>query len=399
MKKDFMFISESVTEGHPDKLCDQISDAIVDYFLEQDPYARVRAECAVATSILFIAARFVSEIKVDIPHVARKVIGQIGYLEPDFDARTCSVLTSLQEYPPDADLYFNEQRLSEAEIENIHVRQQATVFGFARRQTEALMPLPIWLAHRLARQIVNARVQKLVPYLSPDAKTQVGVEYANRKPHRIHSITIIASGTRAYQNEISAQRLQNDMREAVIKPALADEALKPDDRTLIFINPMEHLMVGGPAVHSGLTGRKSDVDTYGEYARHSGNALSGKDPMRIDRVGAYAARYAAKNVVAAGLAEECEVQLSYSIGFSRPVSIQVETFGTGKISDEKLGARLKQHFDFRLAGILRNFNLRYLPSLHKGCFYRKLATYGHVGRLDLDLPWEATDKAEILQGR
>jgi S-adenosylmethionine synthetase len=261
------------------------------------------------------------------------------------------------------------------------------------------MPLPIWLAHKLARQIVHARVQKLVPYLSPDGKTQVGVEYRDRRPHRIHSITIIVSGTKGMAQEISPQRLDNDIREAVIKPAFMDEELKADDRTLIFINPMENLMVGGPAVHSGLTGRKSDVDTYGEYARHSGNALSGKDPLRIDRIGAYVARYAAKNVVAAGLAEACEVQLSYSIGFSRPVSIQVETFGTGKLSDEDLSARLERHFDFRLVGILKNFNLRHLPSLHKGRFYQKLAVHGHVGRVDLTLPWEATDKAELLKER
>ena len=256
-----------------------------------------------------------------------------------------------------------------------------------------------WLAHKLARQMVTARVQNLVPYLSPDAKTQVGVEYRGRRSFRIHSITIIASGSRAVSQEIPDQRLHNDIREAVIKPAFADEPIKPDDQTLIFINPMEHLMVGGPGVHSGLTGRKNDVDTYGEYARHSGNALSGKDPMRIDRVGAYAARYAAKNVVAAGLAEECEVTLSYSIGFAGPVSVQVETFGSGKRSDEELATLVERHFDFRLAGILRDFNLRHLPALHKGRFYRKLAAYGQVGRLDLDLPWEATDKAEILQGR
>jgi S-adenosylmethionine synthetase len=399
MKNDFIFMSESVTQGHPDKMCDEISDAIVDHFLEYDPQARVRAECAVATSILFIAARFVSEIKVDIPNVARKVISQIGYLQPDFDARTCSILNSMQEYPPDADLFFNEKRLSDAEIERLHVRQQATVFGFACRQTKAMMPLPIWLAHKLARQMDTARGQRLVPYLSPDGKTQVGVEYKDRRPFRIHSVTIIASKSRAVPQEITDQRLHNDIQEAVIKPAFADEELKPDDRTLIYVNPLEHLLVGGPAVHPGLTGRKSDVDTYGEYAHHSGNALSGKDPMRIDRVGAYAARYAAKNLVAAGLAEECEIQLSYSIGFSRPVSIQVETFGTGKLSDDDLGALVERHFDFRLVAILRDFNLRHLPALNKGRFYRRLAVYGHVGRLDLDLPWEAIDKAEILKGR
>ena len=397
MKNDFIFMSESVTEGHPDKICDQISDAIVDHFLTQDPQARVRAECVVATAILFIAARFVSDIKVDIPAVARKVIGQLGYQKPDFDARTCSILTSVQEYPPDADLFFNEQRLSEAEIDNIQVRQQATAFGFACRQTAALMPLPIWLAHKLARQMVTARVQNLVPYLSPDAKTQVGIEYRDRRPYRIHSVTIIASSCKSCSEQIPDQRLHNDIREAVIKPAFADEPIRPDDQTLIFVNPMEHLMVGGPGVHSGLTGRKNDVDTYGEYARHSGNALSGKDPMRIDRVGVYAARYAAKNLVAAGLAEECEVQLSYSIGFAGPVSIQVETFGSGKRSDEELSALVERHFDFRLAGILRNFNLRHLPALNKGRFYRQLAAYGQVGRVDLDLPWEVTDKAEILR--
>jgi len=400
MKNDFIFMSESVTDGHPDKICDQISDAIVDHFLAQDPQARVRAECAVATSILFIIARFISEIKVDIPNVARKVIGQLGYGQPDFDARTCSILTSLQEYPPDADLFFNENRLTEEEVENIHVRQQATVFGFACRQTAALMPLPIWLAHQLARQLVTARVQNLAPYLSPDGKTQIGVEYRNRRPFRIHSITVIAArGSQAASLEIPDERLHHDIREAVIKPAFAAEEIKPDDQTLIFVNPMEHLMVGGPSVHSGLTGRKTDVDTYGQYARHSGNALSGKYPMRIDRVGAYAARYAAKNVVAAGLAEECEVQLSYSIGFSRPVSLQVETFGTGKLPDEELANLLARHFDFRLAAILRDFNLRHLPALNKGRFYRNLAAYGQVGRLDLNLPWEVTDKAEVLKER
>jgi S-adenosylmethionine synthetase len=399
MRKDFVFNSESVTEGHPDKLCDQISDAIVDHFLAQDPYARVRAECAISTSILFIAARFASETKGDIPNLARKVIGQVGYSQPDFDARTCSVLTSLQEYPADADLYFNENRLSEAEIDRIHVRQQATVFGFACRQTEVLMPLPIWLAHKLARQLMAARSQRLIPYLSPDGKTQVGVEYRDRKPHRIHSISIIASRSKSSTETINLKRLHEDVRDAVIGPCFAEDAIRPDEGTEIFINPVENLMVGGPGVHSGLTGRKTDVDTYGDYARHGGNAFSGKDPMRIDRVGAYAARYAAKNLVAAGLAEECEVQLSYSIGLPRPVSIMVETFGTGKRPDDDLADLAERHFDFRLAGILKRFQLRHLPALHKGTFYQKLAAYGQVGRTDLELPWEATDKIELLQNR
>jgi S-adenosylmethionine synthetase len=396
MKKDFLFTSESVTEGHPDKICDQISDAIVDHFLEQDPYARVRAECAVSTSILFIAARFASDVKADIPTLARKVISQIGYRRPDFDAQTCSVLTSLQEYPPSMDLYFNEKNLTDGEIEKIPVRQQATIFGFACRQTEALMPLPIWLAHKLARQIIQAQRNKL-SYLSLDGKTQVGVEYRDRRPHRIHSLSLVVSMSRAVDYQVSPQRLDDDMREAVILPAFADEAIRPDEKTLISINPIEDLMVGGPSVHSGLTGRKNDVDTYGDYSRQSANALSGKDPLRVDRIGVYAARYAAKNVVAAGLAEECEVQLSYSIGFARPVSLQVETFGTGTKSDAEIAALLERHFDFRFVGILRDFNLRHLPSMNRGGFYRKLAAYGQVGRTDLSLPWEATDKVGVLQ--
>jgi S-adenosylmethionine synthetase len=397
MKKDFMFTSESVTDGHPDKICDQISDAIVDHFLAQDPYARVRAECAVSTSILFIAARFASEIKADIPTLARKVISGLGYRRPDFDPQTCSVLTSFQEYPPAADLYFNEGKLTDAEIERIPVRQQATMFGFACRQTEVLMPLPIYLAHKLARQIIQVQKDKTVPYLSPDAKTQVGVEYRDRQPHRIHSLTLMVSGSKAADYQVSPQKLQGDMREAVIRPAFSEEAIQPDKKTLISINPIENLMVGGPAVHSGLTGRKNDVDTYGDYARQTANALSGKDPLRIDRIGVYAARYAAKNVVAAGLATECEVQLSYSLGFSRPVSVQVETFGTGKLPDDDLAALVERHFDFRLAGILRQFNCRHLPALNKGKFYQKLAAYGHVGRQDLSLPWEAVDKVGVLQ--
>jgi S-adenosylmethionine synthetase len=397
MKKDFMFTSESVTDGHPDKICDQISDAVVDHFLAQDPYARVRAECAVSTSILFIAARFASEVKADIPTLARKVISGLGYRRPDFDPQTCSVLTSFQEYPPAADLYFNEGKLTDEEIERIPVRQQATMFGFACRQTEVLMPLPIYLAHKLSRRIIQVQKDKTLPYLSPDAKVQVGVEYRNRQPHRIHSLTLVVSGSKAVAYQLSPQKVHEDMLEAVIRPAFAEEAIRPDEKTLVSINPIENLMVGGPAVHSGLTGRKNDVDTYGDYARQTANALSGKDPLRIDRVGVYAARYAAKNVVAAGLAEECEVQLSYSLGFSRPVSVQVETFGTGKLADDDLAALVERHFDFRLAGILKQFNLRHLPALNKGKFYQKLAAYGHVGRRDLNLPWEALDKVGVLQ--
>ncbi|MFK0730350.1 MAG: methionine adenosyltransferase [Gloeotrichia echinulata HAB0833] len=390
MKKDFMFTSESVTEGHPDKLCDQISDAIVDRFLQQDHYARVITECAVSTGIVFIAARFEPNANVDFTNIARQVIDQVGYQQSEFNGKTCSILTSLRELPPNPYHLFDEKSLSDEEIEQINVNNQATVFGFACNQTDALMPLPIWLAHKLARQISEVRRENILPYLTPDGKTQVGVEYKNRRPYRIHSITVIASQTKAAKPQL--EQLKKDIREAVIQPVFEDEDIKPDEKTRIFINPDGPFVIGGPGVHAGLTGRKNAIDTYGEYSKHSGSALSGKDPIRIDRVGAYAARYAAKNVVAAQIADECEVQLSYSIGLSRPVSIQVETFGTGKISDEEITTVLEKHFDFRLAGIIKQFNLRYLPSLANGGFYRKLAAYGHVGRMDLELPWEKVDK-------
>ncbi len=393
MKKDFMFTSESVTEGHPDKLCDQISDAIVDRFLLQDPYARIITECAVSTAVVFIAARFQPGVSVDVTNVARQVIEQVGYDQPDFNGKTCSILTSLRELPRE-ERDFDEKNLSDAEIEQIPVRNIVNVFGFACNQTPPLMPMPIWLAHKLARRLNTVKLQKVLPYLAPDGKTQVGIEYKNRRPYRIHSIGVITSQNRPSKPDL--KQLQDDIRATVIDPVFQDEEIQPDEKTRIFINPDGPVIVGGPSVHSGVTGRKNDVDTYGEYAKHSGSALSGKDPIRIDRVGAYAARYAAKNVVAANLADECEVQLSYSIGLSRPVSVQVETFGTGKIPDEEITALLEKHFDFRLAGILKQFNLRFLPSLRKGGFYRKLAAYGHMGRTDIDLPWEATDKVGVF---
>ncbi len=394
MKKDFMFTSESVTEGHPDKLCDQISDAIVDRFLQQDPYARIITECAVSTGIVFIAGRFEPNANVDFTNVARKVIDQVGYEHTEFNGKTCSILTSLSELPVDQTYAFREQELSDAEIEKIPVKNQATVFGFACNQTSAFMPLPIWLAHKLAKRISEVRSQDLLSYLTPDGKTQVGIEYRDRRPYRIHSLTVIASQNKAKYPDL--EQLRADIYETIIQPVFATEEIKPDDKTRVFINPDGQFIRGGPAVHSGLTGRKNAIDTYGDYAQHSGSALSGKDPTRIDRVGAYAARYAAKNVVAAGIADECEVQLSYSIGISRPVSIQVETFGTGKISDEEITKLLEANFDFRLAGIIKEFNLRFLPSIHKSGFYRQLAAYGHVGRNDLELPWEKTDKVDVF---
>lgn len=395
MKRDFMFTSESVTEGHPDKLCDQISDAIVDHFLQQDLYSRVVAECAVSTSILFIAARFSSDAYVDFPYIARQVISQIGYETHEFNGKTCSILTSLKESSRDPDCCFDETEMTESEIEGIPVKNQVTIFGFACNHTSAFMPLPIWLAHKLARRLTSARLQKVLPYLSPDGKTQVGVEFRNRRPYRIHSLTVIASQKKGKGPDI--RQLIGDIKEAVIDSVFKDEDVKPDKDTRIFVNPDGPFIIGGPSIHSGLTGRKNAIDTYGEYSRHSGAALSGKDPMRIDRVGAYAARYAAKNVVAAGLADECEIQLSYSIGLSRPVSIQVETFGTGKVPDNIIADLVEKNFDFRIAGIIKQFQLRRLPSVIKGGFYRKLASYGHVGRMDMGLPWEVTDKAHLLK--
>ncbi|MCA1994141.1 MAG: methionine adenosyltransferase [Coleofasciculus sp. S288] len=400
MKNNFMFTSESVTEGHPDKLCDQISDAIIDRFLQQDPYSRVITECAVSTAILFIAARFESDAIVDFTEIARQTIKRVGYDQPDFNGKTCSIVTSLKELPSSENRCVDEKTLSEEEIEQIPVKDQVTVFGFACNQTPALMPLPIWLAHQLARRLATVRLQGILPYLAPDGKTQVGVEYKERRPYRIHSITLIASQNPLSSSETSDfKNLQDSLRETVIDFVFHNEEIKPDEKTRLFIDSDTPFAIGGPSVHSGLTGRKNAIDTYGEYSRHSGAALSGKDPTRIDRVGAYAARYAAKNVVAAGLADECEVQLSYSMGLSRPVSIQVQTFGTGKLPDEAIMALLEKHFDFRIAGIIRQFNLRFLPAIAKGGFYQKLAAYGHVGRIDIGLlPWEITDKVPILLG-
>jgi len=399
MKKDFMFTSESVTEGHPDKLCDLISDAIVDHVLQQDPYAQIISECAVATAIIFIAARFATPVRVDFGQVARQMIGQIGYDQKAFNAKTCSIITSLREISSADRRNIDEQSLSEDEIDLITARNQVTVFGFACNQTSAFMPLPIWLAHKLARKLTSVRLQRTLSDLAPDGKTQVGVDYCGGKPCRIHSITVIASQNKSPEKGgPDARQLYDDVMESIIRPVFQDEEIRPDDRTRIFVNPDGPFIHGGPSIHSGLTGRKNAIDTYGEYSRHSGAALCGKDPSRIDRVGAYVARYAAKNVVAAGLAASCEVQLSYTIGIARPVSIQVETFGTGTIADLKISELLERYFDFRPAGIIRQFNLRRLPSQIKGGFYRRLAAYGHVGRMDIGLPWEMTDKAALLKG-
>jgi S-adenosylmethionine synthetase len=395
MKRDFMFTSESVTEGHPDKVCDQISDAIVDRFLARDPYSKIVTECAVANGVVFIAARFASQATIDVPDVARSIIQQVGYESGEFNARDCAILTSLRELSPAEYHPVDERELTDDELDRIGAENQVTVFGFACNQTNALMPLPIWLAHRLARRLTAARLQRELRYLLPDGKTQVGVEYRNRKPHRIHSITLIASQAEAGFPD--SQRLRDDLIERVIQPVFAQESIRPDDRTQIWVNPNGTFVGGGPSMHSGLTGRKNAIDLYGEYSRQSGAALSGKGPMRIDRMGAYAARHAAKYVVAGGLAEECELQLSYSIGHARPVSVQVETYGTGIVDDEEIARRVQANFDFRVAGIVARYNLRYQPAILKGSFYKKLAAYGHVGRMDIGLPWERVEDSSLLR--
>lgn len=395
MQPDFVFSSESVTAGHPDKLCDQISDAIVDRFLRQDPLTRVNAECAVSTSILFLSVKARSQAIVDAPAAAREVLRDVGYSgQGAFDARTCTIMTNMHELPPDPRLSVDEETLDEAAIDRVVARDMASVFGFACRDTESFMPLPIWLAHRVSRRLFE--VQRELDYLSPDGKTQIAVEYKNFKPARIESVSLVACQYSSARPSVAD--LEADLRERVIKPAFKGLPFAPDDRTRIAINPDGPQVPGGPALHAGLTGRKTAVDGYGEFARNSAAALSGKDPSRIDRVGSYAARYAAKHVVAAGLADRCEVQLSYSIGLARPVSVIVETFGTGKVPDEKLAARVSEVFDFRPAGIVRMFGLRSLPSKRNGTFYRNLAAYGQVGRDELDLPWERLDRLNQLKG-
>ena len=393
MGKNYMVTSESVTEGHPDKLCDKISDAIVDNYLLQDPYSRVRVQCALSSAIVFIAARHQSKAIVDLSHIARKVIQEVGFDQKEFNANSCSVLTSAQEQSSNAKYEFDEKTMTDEEIDQLPVRNQVTLFGFACDQTPTYMPFPIYLAHKISRCIDDIRHEKKISYLEPEAKVQVGVEYQDRKIHHIHTIVINAS--QKTNVDISQKKLQEDIQEMIIEPIFKEEELKPFLKTRIFINPNGPVK-GGPAYHSGLAGRKNGIDTYGEYCRHSGKALSGKDPIRIDRIGAYAARYAAKNIVAAGLAKECEIMLSYSMGLTKPVTFNIETFGTGKYDDDKILSIVKDHFDFRLGGILKKFNLRHLPAERSGKIFQQLSTYGHMGRVELDLPWEKTDISENL---
>jgi S-adenosylmethionine synthetase len=392
---DFIFTSESSTAGHPDKLCDQVSDAIVDHYLSKDPYSRIVAECAVSSGVMFISTHYASQARLDIPQIARDVVREIGYSKSVFDADACTIMTSFTDHTLSDYAALDLEQLSEAQLGEITAKHQVTLFGYACDQTAALLPLPIWLAHRLAERLASTKVVKKLPYLLPDGKTQVGVEYVAGEPRRIHSITLVASQTGA--EAASLEQLRHDLVEQVVKPVLKNEAHDLDDQTRIFVNPEGALIGGGPAAHSGLTGRKTGMDTYGEYARHSGTALSGKDPLRIDRIGAYAARYAAKNLVAAGLARECEVQLSYAIGAAAPVSLRVRCFGSGEMDDLTLTRRVAEVFDFRVGAIVRDFRLQHLPGERKDGFYRKLAVYGHMGRLDMDLPWERTDRTDALK--
>ena len=393
MSDDFIFTPESVTTGHPDKLCDQVSDAIVDHFLTQDPNAGINAECAVASGVLFISAHYASKGGFAIPDVARAVIRSVGYPRGVFDADACTIMTSFMDHTERQYREWDLEALDDEGLGRITAKDQVTVFGYACDQTEALMPLPIAIAHALVRRLDDPDLHADLPYLLPDAKVQVGVEYRDGRAARIHSVALETSQC---DGGPGMDRLQSDLIHGVITPVLGEQPIAPDGDTHYFINPEGPVIGGGPAVHSGLTGRKTGIDTYGEYARHSGAALSGKDPMRIDRVGAYAARYAAKNAVAAGLAGECEVQLSYSIGSAGPVSLRVRTFGRGRIDDDEIARRLRDTFDFRIGAIVRDLRLRRLPGEHPQGFYRRLATYGHMGRTDLDAPWEQTDRAAQL---
>jgi len=394
MITDFVFTSQSVTEGHPDRLCDTVSDAIVDAFLRQDATSRITAECALSKSVLFLAARFASEAIVDIPEIARSVIKGVGYRPKDFNAAECTVVISQIEQSKTS-LHINFTRVEDDEIDRITVSHQTTVFGYACRHTPELMPLPITLANQLARQLSKTRRHGDIAYLSPDCTTQVGVEFVNDKPSRIDSITLIIGCDNPDSPPAFAQ-MEEDLLHHVINPVFQRAPIKPDTMTRITINPDGPFMRSGPSAHSGMTGRKTDSDTYGSFARHCGSASSGKGPARIDRVGAYAARYAAKNIVAAGLAEQCEVQLSYSIGFPGPVSVYLTTKGTGIIDDHEIRKRLLKHFDFRLGAIIRDFQLQELTQKHGGCFYQKLPVNGHFGANGLPLPWEKTDQAERL---
>lgn len=387
-----LFTSESVTVGHPDKICDQISDAILDAILAKDPNARVACETTITTGLVLVVGEISTSCYVDIPKIVRSTISDIGYnsLKFGFDSNTCAVLTCIDEQSSDiaagvdVALEKREGLMTEDQIEAIGAGDQGLMFGFACNETPELMPLPVSLAHAIVRQLHKMRTDGTLDYLRPDGKSQVTVEYENDVPVRID--TIVCSTQHA--EEVTLEQITQDILTHVIKPVVPSEML--DDETKFFINPTGRFVIGGPVGDAGLTGRKIIVDSYGGFARHGGGAFSGKDPTKVDRSGSYAARYVAKNIVAAGLADKCEVQIAYAIGVARPVSIRVETFGTNKVSESTLVELVEKHFDLRPAGIIRELDLRQ-P------IYRQTAVYGHFGRPDLDLPWERTDKAEVLR--
>ena len=394
MNADFVFTSESVTCGHPDKLCDRISDAIVDRFLIQDPASRVEAECAVSGGVLFIASRSRSQGTVDLADTARQVVAECGYRSGTFNARDCSVMISQSEYRRIAAPRIDLTALNEAQAGEVAAGHQVTLFGYACRQSATLMPLPVALAHAMSQRLDSLIADNTLDYLAPDAQVQVGVIYRDRQPVGIHSVTLVVSQREAERPQ--AARLRDDLVQAVIEPVLAGGDVAPTPGMQIVVNPEGAVVGGGPAMHSGLTGRKIGIDTYGEYARQSGTALSGKDPLRIERIGTYAARHAARQVVAARLADECEIQLSYAIGLAEPVGLRVHTYGTGRLDDSELTARVRRLFDFRPGVMCRRFQLQTLPR-ERGGFFKALAVYGQLGRADLDLPWERLDQLEALQ--
>lgn len=389
-KKRVLFTSESVTEGHPDKIADQISDSVLDAILAQDPMARVACETLVTTGLAHVVGEITTNCYVDIPKIVRQTIKEIGYTRAKygFDGDTCGVMTSIDEQSPDIAMGVNKafeaKKGDMDEIEAIGAGDQGMVFGYASNETPELMPLTISLAHKLAQRLSEVRKNREIPYLRPDGKTQVTVEYIDGKPVRIDTIVVSTQ----HRPDVDSHTIEQDIIQKVVMPVVPAGLL--DSTTKYYINPTGRFVVGGPQGDAGLTGRKIIVDTYGGMARHGGGAFSGKDPTKVDRSGAYAARYVAKNVVAAGLADKCEIQIAYAIGVARPVSIMVETFGTAKVEETLIEELINKHFDLRPAGIIKMLDLR-RP------IYRQTAAYGHFGRTDIDLPWEKTDKAEVLR--
>ena len=396
MSKRSVFTSESVTQGHPDKICDQISDAVVDAFLYLDSEAQVSAECAVATGLVFLAVTSMSSVSVDPAEVARRVIREIGYTDAQgFDPENASVITSLSQRAPHGARSVVDG--ADNELDAMVASDQASVFGYACTHTPERMPLPIALAHRLARRLDEVRRTKALSYLGPDGKTLVAVEFEGRRPVRLHTV-VISVQTTSRRGAAGADRLlEDDIRQAVVGPVLSEAGLEFGRTARLFVNPGGPFVVGGPRRDAGLTGRKNTVDTYGGYSRHGGGALSGKDPDHIDRLGAYAARHAASNLVAARLCAECEVHLAYAIGQAQPLTVSVQTFGTGAVPDDVLAKIVEETMDLRPAAVLQHFRLRELPAQHEGSFYTRLASYGHFGRRDVEVPWESEDHRVTLE--